>query len=98
MSQQEADLKSTRSASASAPAQPAQPAPSAEPAPPAPSSGTAMTADQCTAAGGEVVGDIGDGAIHRPDYRCPTSGEPPLGPIQSEPGQPVAIEGAVCCK
>ena len=57
-----------------------------------------MTADQCTAAGGEVVGDIGDGAIHRPDYRCPTSGEPPLGPIQSEPGQPVAIEGAVCCK
>jgi hypothetical protein len=60
-------------------------------------SGSALTAAQCAEAGGQVVGDIGDGAIHRPDYRC-ASGEPPLGPIASEPGQPVAIEGAVCCR
>jgi hypothetical protein len=56
------------------------------------------TAEQCTAAGGEVVGDIGDGAIHRPEYRCAKSGEPPLGAIVSEAGQPVAVEGAVCCR
>lgn len=79
------------------PESPASP-PAAEPAEPSQPAGTGMTADQCTAAGGEVVGDIGDGAIHRPDYRCAKSGEPPLGPIQPEAGQPVAIEGAVCCK
>lgn len=80
------------------PTQPSPPAAPTEQAPPSRPSGTPMTAAQCTAAGGEVVGDIGDGAIHRPDYRCPQSGEPPLGPIQSEAGEPVAIEGAVCCK
>ena len=65
---------------------------------PQPGAGAALTAEQCAAAGGQVVGDIGDGAIHRPEYRCPTSGEPPLGPIAPEPGGPIAIEGAVCCK
>lgn len=58
----------------------------------------AMTADECTAAGGEVVGDIGDGAIHRPDYKCPKSGQPPIGTIQTGEGQPMGVEGAVCCK
>lgn len=71
--------------------------------PPAPAqaqeaNGASLTADQCTAAGGEVVGDIGDGAIHRPEYRCPRSGQPPIGHIRSEPDEPMAIEGSVCCR
>lgn len=49
-----------------------------------------MTAEECEAAGGSVVGDIGDGAIHRPDYVCP-SGQPPVGSI------PLGVEGSVCC-
>lgn len=60
--------------------------------------GAPFTAAECQAAGGEVVGDIGDGAIHRPGYRCPKSGEAPLGPVRAEAGGPLAIEGAVCCK
>ena len=59
---------------------------------------TSLTAQQCTDAGGEVVGDIGDGAIHKPDYKCEKSGAPPMGQIAAEPGKPTAIEGAVCCK
>ena len=72
--------------------------PSGEPLPPmpAPSARTPMTADECTASGGTVVGDIGDGAIHRPDYKCP-SGKPPSGKIIAAEGEPVAIEGSVCC-
>jgi hypothetical protein len=57
-----------------------------------------LTAAACEAQGGKVIGDIGDGAIHRPDYRCPDSGDPPLGSVVAEPGGPVAIEGSVCCK
>lgn len=49
-----------------------------------------MTAEECEAAGGSVVGDIGDGAIHRPEYVCP-SGQPPVGSI------PLGVEGSVCC-
>lgn len=49
-----------------------------------------MTSEDCTAKGGQVVGDIGDGAIHRPEYRC-ASGSPPIGRI------PLGIEGSVCC-
>lgn len=74
--------------------------PAAEPAP-APAHGSAatpLTAAECAAAGGQVVGDIGDGAIHRPEYRCPNSGQPPLGAVAPEEGQPMAIEGAVCCR
>ena len=55
-----------------------------------------MTDAECTAQGGTVVGDIGDGAIHRPDYRC-ESGQPPIASIKSAEGEPVAIEGSVCC-
>jgi hypothetical protein len=44
-----------------------------------------------------VIGDIGDGAIHDPDYRC-SNGEPPIGSIVPQPGEPIAIEGEVCCK
>jgi hypothetical protein len=57
-----------------------------------------ITAAACEEQGGKVVGDIGDGAIHQPDYRCPDSGEPPMGTIIPEPDGPVAIEGSVCCK
>lgn len=77
-----------------------QPRPTSSPAqaPPQSSAPPPLTAEQCKAQGGEVVGDIGDGAIHRPDYRCPNSGQPPLGTIASQPGEPVAVEGAVCCR
>jgi hypothetical protein len=57
-----------------------------------------ITAADCEGQGGKVIGDIGDGAVHRPDYRCEGSGEPPIGTIAAEPGGPVAVEGAVCCK
>lgn len=56
-----------------------------------------LTAEACEQQGGTVVGDIGDGAIHRPDYRCP-SGEPPLGTIQAVEGEPIAVEGSICCR
>ncbi len=49
-----------------------------------------MTAEQCEADGGSVVGDIGDGAIHRPEYRC-ENGEEPVGRIEQ------GVEGSVCC-
>lgn len=49
-----------------------------------------MTVEECEQQGGTVVGDIGDGAVHRPDYVCP-SGQPPIGQI------PLGVEGSVCC-
>jgi hypothetical protein len=49
-----------------------------------------LTPEECTARGGSVVGDIGDGATHRPDYLC-ANGAPPLGNV------PLGIEGSVCC-
>lgn len=73
-----------------------EPAP-AEPAPtetgdeaPAAAERPTMTDAECTAAGGTLVGDIGDGAIHRPDYVCP-NGQPPIATV------PLGIEGSVCC-
>lgn len=57
-----------------------------------------LTAAACEAQGGKVQGDIGDGAIHKPDYKCPDSGEAPIGSIVPDTGGPVAIEGSVCCK
>lgn len=68
------------------------------PGDPTPSDKPGLSAADCEAKGGRVVGDIGDGAIHRPEYRCQPSGDPPLGGIVPDPGGPVAIEGAVCCK
>ena len=76
---------------AGAPGLPADEASDPEP------SGEGMTAAECEAAGGVVVGDIGDGAIHRPDYVCPESGEAPLATIEAEPDGPIAVEGSVCC-
>lgn len=71
--------------------------PATEAAPP--SSGgerPSLTAQDCEAAGGTVVGDIGDGAVHRPDYVC-ASGVAPTGSIRGPEGAPIAIEGSVCC-
>ena len=59
-------------------------------APPPSAERPTMTAAECEASGGSVVGDIGDGATHRPDYRCP-DGQPPSGNVA------VGIEGSVCC-
>jgi hypothetical protein len=87
---------------ASSPAQaPSQAA--AQPNPEAtPSSDEAMaarpklTAQACEASGGAVVGDIGDGAIHRPEFRCP-NGAKPIASVGAVEGEPIAVEGAVCC-
>lgn len=82
-------------APAERPAEPAEDTPptdTGEAAPERPS----LTAEECTEGGGEVIGDIGDGAIHRPDYVC-ASGSKPSGSIRAPEGGPVAIEGSVCC-
>lgn len=55
-----------------------------------------LTHDECLAEGGMVIGDIGNGAIHRPEYRC-ESGQPPIGTIMPSEGEPIPVEGAVCC-
>ncbi len=67
-----------------------------EPAEPGPAKAE-LTAKDCEAQGHTVVGDIGDGAIHRPDYVCPGTGEPPIATIVAEPGGPIGVEGSVCC-
>ena len=56
-----------------------------------------VTAAECADAGGSVVGDIGDGAIFKPDYVCQSSGEPPTARIVAEEGGPLGVEGSVCC-
>lgn len=56
-----------------------------------------LTTAECQAQGGTVVGDIGDGAIHRPEYVCEGSGKPPIGTIKAAEGEPIAVEGSVCC-
>ena len=56
-----------------------------------------MTRQECTAAGGDLVGDIGDGAIHRPEYRCESNGEAPIATVVPAEGEPIAREGEVCC-
>ena len=79
--------------------QPSTPAPAPAPTPEG-GEGAAerveLTAEACAAAGGTVVGDIGDGAIHRPDYVC-ESGAKPTGSIRPPEGGPMAVEGSVCC-
>ena len=52
-----------------------------------------LTSAQCQSLGGSVVGDIGNGAIFSPDYRCESNGEPVLGRVTGTG----SIEGAVCC-
>lgn len=48
-----------------------------------------LSVEDCEKAG-TIVGDIGDGATHRSDYRCP-NGEPPIGRVN------LGVEGSVCC-
>jgi len=79
------------------------PEPAGETPPPATDDGggeerPGLTAAACEEQGGKVIGDIGDGAIHRPEYRCPDSGEAPIGSIVADPGGPMGVEGSVCCK
>ena len=58
-----------------------------------------VTRDECTGEdiNGVVVGDIGDGATRRDDYICESNGQPPLANIVPAEGEPIAIEGEVCC-
>ena len=58
---------------------------------------TAISRQECRDKGGVVVGDIGNGAIHQPDYLCPTNGEAPSDTVFALDGEPIAIEGEVCC-
>jgi hypothetical protein len=55
-----------------------------------------LTAQACEASGGSVVGDIGNGAVHRPDYRCP-SGAKPSAEIRPAEAGLISVEGSVCC-
>lgn len=68
----------------------------ATPAGEAPAERPSLTAQECEAGGGTVVGDIGDGAIHKPEYKC-ASGAAPTGSIRAAESGPMAVEGAVCC-
>eukprot|EP00934_Nitzschia_sp_Nitz4_P002132 Nitzschia sp. Nitz4//scaffold40_size135432//109270//110964//NITZ4_003263-RA/size135432-processed-gene-0.49-mRNA-1//1//CDS//3329551276//2132//frame0 len=54
------------------------------------------TKQECLDAGGEVVGDIGDGAVFTNDYKCESNGLPPLANVVSS-DLPIAVEGEVCC-
>jgi len=56
-----------------------------------------FTRQECVDQGGSVVGDIGDGAIYQENYRCESNGAPPVANIVPAEGEPVAIEGEVCC-
>jgi hypothetical protein len=57
-----------------------------------------MSRQECTEErNGIIVGDIGDGAIHRDDYICESNGQRPIGTIVPLEGEPIAIEGEVCC-
>jgi hypothetical protein len=60
-----------------------------------------VTRDECVEQGGNVVGDIGDGAIFEEAYVCESSGLPPLANIVQDANNgttaPIAIEGEVCC-
>jgi hypothetical protein len=73
--------------------------PTANPPPPSPENAPArpeLTAEECEQKGGTVVGDIGDGAIHRADYRCP-GGAAPVANIRAPGEGPIGVEGSVCC-
>jgi hypothetical protein len=66
------------------------------PPPAGPTERASLTDAECQAQGGTIVGDIGDGAIHKPDYVC-ESGKPPIGNVTAPEGGPTPIEGSVCC-
>lgn len=51
---------------------------------------TTWSEAECEAKGGVVVGDIGDGATGRPEFRCP-SGKPSMSRVR------MGREGGACC-
>ena len=55
-----------------------------------------LSVSDCEAMDGEVIGDIGDGRIHRPDFVC-ASGRRPLGRIEPGDPGPIPTDGSVCC-
>ena len=95
-SQTPAESPGSSEAPAADPAAPAPAPPPAETTEPGAPARPQLTAEACEAGGGTVVGDIGDGAIHRVGYRCP-SGAPPTGSIRAPEGGPMGVEGSVCC-
>ena len=58
---------------------------------------SAISRQECLAQGGEIVGDIGNGAIFLPDYVCVIDGLPPTDVVVAGFNEPIAIEGEVCC-
>jgi len=56
-----------------------------------------ISRQECQDQGGTVVGDIGDGAIFEPGYICEVNGQAPSHTIVPQEGEPIAIEGEVCC-
>ena len=56
-----------------------------------------VSRQECEEQGGQVVGDIGDGAIFGSDYLCEVNDLPPTDIVFSNSGEPIAIEGEVCC-
>lgn len=56
-----------------------------------------ITRQECVDQGGVVVGDTGNGAIFDPGYVCDIDGLPPTDVVVAAPGEPIAIEGEVCC-
>jgi hypothetical protein len=58
---------------------------------------SSISRQECQDQGGQVVGDIGDGAIFGADYICENNGLPPTDPVMASSGEPIAIEGEVCC-
>jgi len=55
-----------------------------------------ISQDECLSQGGSIVGDIGNGAIFTPEFRC-DSGAPPIANIGFVEGEVSPVEGSVCC-
>lgn len=56
-----------------------------------------LTRHECGKLGGTIVGDPGDGSTQRATYLCDSNGAPPLAIAVPSPGEPIAMEGEVCC-
>jgi len=56
-----------------------------------------LTRQECLDQGGEVVGDMGDGAIFDQDYTCTSNGLPPIDVVIAGQDEPIAVDGEVCC-
>ena len=58
-----------------------------------------MTRQECVDdVPGVVVGDIGNGAVFQPDYRCESNGQPPVAVVIPTADEPIATDGEVCCE